>query len=273
MFCWFASVYAAVAVLAAKLLGKKSIVIIGGVDVANEPQFGYGLWRSRWKSALVGKAIRTANKVLVVDPSLKREVLERVNYGGDNIEILPTGYDPNTWNPSGRKESTVLTVAAIQNEGRLKIKGIDLLFDVARKLPRVKFILVGFDPSKFPNFIPPPNLTCAGVLDPSELLSYYRRAKVYLQPSRREGLSNTLCEAMLCGCVPVATDVGGSAHAIGNRGVVVPSADVDLLVKGVQRALKMPATVGKQARNRIVKTFPKLPREKRLIDLVRELGR
>ncbi len=272
MFCWFASVYGAIAILGANLLRKKSVVVIGGVDIAEEREFGYGLWRSRWKSALVGKAIKTADKVLVVDRSLKNEVLDRVKYDGTNVEILPTGYDPNVWRPFGPKESIILTVAAIQDEGRLKIKGIDLLFDVARKLPHLNFMLIGFDPLKFPTFIPPSNLTCVNILDQSELLSYYQRSRIYCQPSRREGLSNTLCEAMLCGCIPVATDVGGSAQAIGAQGVLVRPMDAESLAGGIEQALTMASGIGLKARERIIDLFPKLRREKRLIELIRELG-
>ncbi len=271
MFCWFASTYAAVAILVASLLRKKSVVVIGGVDVADEPEFGYGLWRSRWKGTIVGWAIRRASKVLIVDESLREDVISRAKYDGPNIEIFPTGYDPQLWNPKGTKKPMVLTVSAIQNDARLKIKGIDVLFDAARSLPRVNFVLIGFEPVRFPELKPPANLVCAGIKSRKELLTYYRLAKVYCQPSRREGLSNTLCEAMLCGAIPVATDVGGTATAVGDCGIVVRANATEELVSGIKRALKMSAAVGSKARKRITKLFPAEARKQRLIELVRGL--
>jgi glycosyltransferase involved in cell wall biosynthesis len=272
VFCWFASVYAAIAILAAEMLGKKSLVVIGGVDVAKEKEFGYGLWISPWKSALVGRAIKKAARVLVVDQSLREELLRRVGYPGDNIEVLPTGFDHAFWRPSGEKEPLVLTVAAIQSDGRLKIKGIDILFEVARTLPQTQFLLIGFDCSKFRNLVPPTNLTLFPVLDQAELLRFYQRAAVYCQPSRREGLSNTLCEAMLCGCIPVVTDVGGSARAVGTCGIVVPPEDPAALAAAIGRAFEMPESAGGKARERIIELFPRQNRENRLNALIREMS-
>jgi len=273
VFCWFASVYASIATLAASLLGKRSVIVIGGVDMAKEKEFGYGLWLSPWKSTLASSAIKRASRVLVVDQSLKNEVVERVKYSGGNLEILPTGHDSETWKAGGSKEQTVLTVAEVHTEGRLKIKGIDLLFEVARQLPQTKFVLIGYDSKSFPGLVPPKNLQVYPILSQSELLQFYRRAKVYCQPSRREGLSNTLCEAMLCECVPVATDVGGSAQAVGECGIVAPANGSRALVSGIQRALGMPDEVGRKARERVISLFPKEARENRLKELVREMSR
>jgi len=272
IFCWFASVYAAIATIVAGFLGKKSIIVIGGVDMAKEKEFGYGLWLSPWKSALARTAIKKAARVLVVDQSLKDEVLQRVKYGGENIEVLPTGFDHELWQPSGAKERLVITIAATLNEGRLKIKGIDILFEVARKLPQTEFVLIGFDSDRFRDLVPPANLSRYPVLNQFELLQYYRRAKVYCQPSRREGLSNTLCEAMLCECIPVVTDVGGSARAVGETGIVVRPNDSAALAAAVEEALRMPESKGRQARERIIGLFPKKRREKRLKELIREIS-
>jgi glycosyltransferase involved in cell wall biosynthesis len=78
---------------------------------------------------------------------------------------------------------------------------------------------------------------------------------------------------MLCGCVPVATDVGGSANAIGKHGVVVRPNDADALVAGIKRAMNMKGGVGAKARKRIMTLFPKRQREERLTELIRGLSR
>lgn len=242
------------------------------MDIAKEKEFGYGLWLSPWKAALARRAIKTATRVLVVDQSLKEEVLGRVNYRGDNVELLPTGYDQEFWHPAGSKDPIVLTVAAVLSEGRFRIKGIDILFDAARMLPDVRFELIGVEQAKFKQFVPPPNVTIHPILSQSELLMQYQRAKVYCQPSRREGLSNTLCEAMLCGCVPVATDVGGSVHALGENGVIVRTDDPSALATGIRKALELPTAVGANARERIATQFPKTRREQRLRELMNEMS-
>lgn len=268
VFGWFASVYTSVGVLAAGMLGKKSIIVVGGADVAGEKDLGYGIWLSPWKAAIVRKAIQSAWRVLVVDESLKKEILKRIDYPGENIEVLPTGHDSEFWRSSGPKEPLVLTVAAAENKARFLIKGIDVLLEVARLCPNVNFTLIGIDRTRMGGPELPANVNVVPVLSRKELLKYYQRAKVYCQPSRREGLSNTLCESMLCGCIPVGTDVGGTAHAVGETGIIVPPENPSALAEAIKKTLAMPAEVGLKSRDRIATLFPKQHREQRLRELI-----
>src|SRR6266705_1838700 len=135
VFCWFASVYAVIGVAVGRILGVKSLVVVGGVDVAREKELNYGIWLSTWRATLVGYGLRNAHQVLVVDPSLKEDAVRLADYDGRNILYLATGYDSTFWRPVGEKEPTVLTVAVAREENRLKLKGIDVLVEVARRLP------------------------------------------------------------------------------------------------------------------------------------------
>jgi glycosyltransferase involved in cell wall biosynthesis len=47
----------------------------------------------------------------------------------------------------------------------------------------------------------------------NDVESYLKRSKVLILPSRSEGLSTAMLEAMACGCVPVASDVGNNSEA------------------------------------------------------------
>ena len=60
-----------------------------------------------------------------------------------------------------------------------------------------------------------------------ELLNYFQRAKVFCQFSFSEGLPNTLCEAMLCECIPVGSNVNGIPKAIGDYGYILQLKDVN----------------------------------------------
>jgi glycosyltransferase involved in cell wall biosynthesis len=272
IFCWFASVYASIAVAAGNFVGVKSIIVVGGVDVAKEKDLDYGLWLSPWRARLVRYALRHASRVLVVDPSLEKDATRLAEYGGENILYLPTAYDGLYWKPLDVKEPVVLTVATVWDKRRVRLKGIDVLIDAAQKLPAVQFSVVGVDPVLQPGLRPPKNVTFHGPLERKDLLPLYRRAKVYCQPSLREGLSNTLCEAMLCACIPIATDVGGNPTAVGDTGILIPPGNSEALVAAIQEALVMPEGVGAKARARIVALFPKEKRERELIRLVKELA-
>src|SRR5512138_2132356 len=52
-FSWFAYGHAALGVLFSRLLGKRSIVIAGGDDVACEPEIGYGQFTLPWHKRML----------------------------------------------------------------------------------------------------------------------------------------------------------------------------------------------------------------------------
>jgi len=257
--------------MAARFFGKRSIILVGGVDVAREPGLNYGMFLNPWKSVLVRYALRCASRVLVVDDTLRSEINERIAGEGKNIRYVPTGYDTEFWTPKGGKRSEVLTVAVVLNERRVRLKGIDTLIEAAGNLPRLKFKVVGVRPQAVQHLHPPRNMLFYEPVPRSGLLAHYRRAQVYCQPSRREGLPNTLCEAMLCECIPVATTVGGNPSAVGKTGFLVPPNDPMKLTKAITLALKASHQKGKQARKRIVGNFPDEKREKALLELINDL--
>jgi glycosyltransferase involved in cell wall biosynthesis len=272
-FCWFASTYTSVAVALMRLLGRRSVLVIGGVDVAKDENLKYGIWLVPWKALLVRYAIRHANKIMAVDKSLAEKACHLVRYDGKNIEIVPTGYDVDFWKLSeANKAISVLTVAIVNDELRFRVKGIDMLFEVARSLPHISFTMIGLTKEIIKLFNPPSNVELFPSMDRKLLLPYYQRAKVYCQPSRHEGMSNVLCEAMLCGCIPVATDVGATKSVLGEIGMCVPP-DVDALTLALIQALQLPEKICIAARERIISRFDKGTREKKLTQIVELLLR
>ena len=264
---WFVSVYAAAAVRAARKSGKRSVLVAAGADVADVPFAGYGPGRNVWKRRVVGWALRHASAVLAVDDSLVAKAARLGNYDGANIHTVPTGYDPDRWFPAGKKESLVLTVAGCETEIRLKVKGVDFLLQVARTLPDVRFVLVGLHQPVFARFeaTRPPNVELIPYLSRDGLLPLYQRAKVYCQPSLSEGLPNSLCEAMLCGCSPVGTTAGGIPAAIGETGPVVPYGNVALMQQAIEAALLASPQTAESARARIIRRYPLAAREASLL--------
>jgi glycosyltransferase involved in cell wall biosynthesis len=269
VYCWFASTYAFIGVLMAHLLGKKTIVIVGGVDAAKDQELGYGIWLNPWKAKLVRWVYRHATHVLVVDQSLKEKIIELAQYPGSNISCVPTGYDSSFWKPLGVKEPVVLTVAMARDRVTFNRKGIDLLIEAANALPAVQFVVIGTDPTLALESRPSLNIKFYTAMARNDLLPFYQTAKVYCQPSRWEGLPNALCEAMSCECTPVATEVGGSPTAVGHTGFLVPVNNVEALTIAIQKALAADQAYGMEARARIVALFPK---EKRETELLHRIG-
>ena len=273
VYTWFASTYAAAAVYSARRRGIRSMIALGGADVAAVPGAGYGIWISPWKSRLVGYALRNADRVLAVDPYLKDQASLRARYDGRNIDTLPTGYDADFWSPAGEKENLVLTVAVCDSPERVRIKGIDLLFAAAARLPECPFVLVGIHETLIDDLRKraPANLQVRGRIGWDELLGLYRRARVYCQSSVVEGLPGAVCEAMLCGCIPVGTNVGGMTTAIGNAGFMVPYGDAAALADALRLALAAGPDARAAARSSIAARFTIPKREEGLIRAVGEL--
>ncbi|HVZ40552.1 MAG TPA: glycosyltransferase family 4 protein [Candidatus Kapabacteria bacterium] len=270
---WFGSVYTWFMVMGARLGGGGSIVLLGGVDVAKEPELGYGIWRSRWKGMLLGHALRKADHVFAVDPSLRATLERSSGRTWEKVATLPTGYDAAYWMPGDARSRSVLCVAACNSLDRARVKGIDLLIDAAGAMPDVTFRVIGVDDATQTALgAVPQNMALLPPVPRDALRAEYRAAAVYCQPSRREGLPNALCEAMLCACVPVGTKVGGIPTAIGDTGGLVEAGNVAALRGALLRALDAGPDAGLRARARIAATFTKERRENILIETIQRAG-
>ncbi|HON34809.1 MAG TPA: glycosyltransferase family 4 protein [Methanothrix sp.] len=271
---WFAGGHAAATVLLAKLLGKKSIIVVGGFDVACIPEINYGRFTQSWTRRLLTKlALHHADRVLVVDPSLKDDAIKNAGVNGHNIEYLPTGFSSLEFHPQGEKEPQVLTVAMGESWERVQIKGIDVFVESAKHLPQICFRVVGIDGEALLRLkeMAPENVQFTGHISQDELVRSYQRAMIYCQLSMREGLPNALCEAMLCECIPVGTDRNGIPTAIGDTGFIVPYGEPVAAAEAIRKALQDRGDRGSRARERIVELFPEKRREDGLIRTMNEL--
>jgi len=271
VYCWFASYHCIFPFLFAKIYKKTRMVIVGGYDACNIK--GYGIFSS-WKGRRLARYLyKNSDKILVVDESLKNDILDNSKLRiSEKIEVLPTGYDPTKWYPTGKKEKMVLTVCYV-NESNWWRKGINTFVKAAEMLPDMPFYVVGKTDEGIKNRVEqaPKNVTFTGWVSDDELLQLYQRAKVYCQLSRYEGLPNALCEGMLCNCIPVGTNVCGIPHAMGETGFYVPYGDEKATAEAIKKALKSSEELGKKARKRIITMFPHKRREKILVGIIEEL--
>jgi len=273
VYTWFADINAFFSVLFSKLLGKKSVVVVGGYDAAYVPEINYGIFINRWRAVLVKFVYEHVDLILVVDSSLKDDILRNTKLKiEDKIKVVPTGYDANKWIAGTcNKENLVVTVGAV-NWSNLRRKGFEIFVKAAKHIPDVKFVLIGKhldDSINYLRSIASPNVEFTGFLSEKDLLHFYQRAKVYCQLSRYEGLPNALCEAMLCECVPVGTKYCGIPNAIGDTGYYVPYGNLEATVEAIREALK--SNKGKDARERIQRKFSIKTREEKLVKEIANL--
>ena len=234
-YTWFASAGAFFAVIASKIFRKKSIVVAGGGDVANEPEIDYGVGTQDILRQLMRTfALKYADIVLPVSKFTQHET-ER--YTKHNIKMVYNAVDSEKFKLNGEKEELVLTVG-----NKIKLKGIDTFIAAARRCSDIMFMIVGMSEDlqaeleRYCNI--PDNLMLVGNVSYNDMVQYYQRAKVYCQLSYRESFGMALAEAMACGCVPVVTNRGAISEVVGSEGIYVPFGDVDATVEGIKNAFE-----------------------------------
>ena len=271
-FCWFADSRAFFTVLFSRIFRKKSIVVIGGYEVANIPEINYGGALIKTSRFNVNFVLKYADRVLAVSQCSYREILE--NYDSrnkDKIKIIYNGVNVNKFFPGKIKEDLIITVGFVERTN-LTRKGLETFVKAASFLPDNQFILIGKfkdESIEYLRSIATPNVTFAGFVSAEKLLEYYRKAKVYVQVSAHEGFGLSLAESMLCECVPVVTEKGAIPEVAGKTGFYVPYNEPEATAEAIQKALG--SDKGKMARQRILDNYSLRKRGKLLTEEIKGL--
>lgn len=268
-FSWFAHNHSYLAVMASRLLGKRSVAVVGGYEVANEPDIGYGAILDPELAGRVRYIIENADCILAVSEFSRKEILAVAE--PRRLETVYNGIDTDVFSPRGRKEEVVLTVCVI-SAANVRVKGLDTFIEAARYLPEVRFVLLGRvidDAFETLNQDVPSNLEIITSPSQDEILQWYRRAKVYCQLSYRESFGVALAEAMSCECIPVVTDRGALPEVVGNQGFVVPYGDTQATVDAISKALT--SDIGSAARERVCEAFSMERRAEKLHQIIASL--
>lgn len=281
---WFADYYSLLPLFIGRLSGKRNIIITGGFDAVTIPQLKYGVFSKKdLRYWLVYYAYKFADYILPVDKSLEKGI----NYYGSpdekgiptgvrsfipklkaQFEIIPTGYDENKWFKENniKKDNTVICIASTPDQRTYALKGFDLFIEVAKRMPHVKFTIVGFNKKmeEFANTKKTPNVSITGFIPNDKLPAVLATQKVFALFSLSEGLPNTLCEAMLCECIPVGSNVNGIPTAIGETGYIINSKNISEAIKAIENALNDGENKGQEARQRIINKFSQAQRREKL---------
>ncbi len=139
----------------------------------------------------------------------------------------------------------------------------------AALLPELEFRLVGKikDPSGKELAALAPNLDLTGWATDDALLEHFRQAWVYVQPSLHESFGVSVAEAMLAGCIPVASPYGALPEVVGDAGILLKSTDPQEIAGGIRLALECTDLDRQRARERILTEFPLEKRRQALIEL------
>ncbi len=271
-YIWFASTHAVLPVLFSRLTGKKSFIVLGGYDVAHLPELQYGTFSNKFRTFTTRMATSLATHNIAVSQFAKNKITQRFPFLKKNTTVIYNCIDPEMYEQSGQKqkEDIVLTVALVDSEQRLRLKGIDSLLKVASSLPHIQFIVVGVAPAISRKLKPVPrNMQLIEPLPYSKLLDFYRRSKVYCLLSLTESFGMSVIEAMVNLCVPVVSNAGALPELVGDKGFLVDPADLDEISRSIVQAFhRYDQIVSGWETHRLFTAFSCDRRRKQLVHLI-----
>ena len=262
----FAGYWSLLPAIFGKLFKKNLFIILHGTDCVKFFDINYGNLRSPITSFFIKHSLKLSKLLLPVSESLM--FTKNTYYNEKSIElgvmhhfpdiqtpykVVPNGLLLDDWNRIPGIERSPDSFVTVMNEKQIQRKGLDLIIEVAKLKPDCSFYCAGLD---IKNKTIPKNIFFLGRLSPKELKRLYSRSQFYLQLSNFEGFGVAICEAMLCECIPIVSDVNFLPEIIGDSGFVLEKRNKKLLVELINDALNSDITsLEKNSRSRIVNNF------------------
>lgn len=83
-----------------------------------------------------------------------------------------------------------------------------------------------------------------------------------------EGMPSSICEAMLCECIPVGSDVNGIPKIIGDCGIIINERKSERVIEAIKKAISLNNSYGSKAREHIINDFNLSRREAELLNRI-----
>jgi glycosyltransferase involved in cell wall biosynthesis len=187
------------------------------------------------------------DQVQTVSDAVRRQAIRADGLEPEKVVTIPNGIEIEKV-AAANGAVAMRRSLELQNAGPLivtvghirRVKGYDVLLraaaQVCRVHPNTTFLIVGSEQEPgcerglrnlVRQFHIEQNVRFLGKMDSHAVWSLLKLCDVFCLPSRSEGMSNALLEAMACGLPCVATDVGGTPEVLedGRTGYFVPSED------------------------------------------------
>lgn len=273
--CHLISPYTILAVTIGKLLGRKTIIKMGGAREIEflEGYYGHYLYKFLLKN-FIDYAVAISEECYnnLIAFGVREEKIIRIPNGVDKDKFSVKGdsYREKIKNELvpwfDGSEKIITVVASIQFR-----KGIDILVEAFRgaasKIPSLRLLIVGRPSNNYEtvkNLVEKYELSkkvyFAG--ETSDVQQFLSVTDVYVSSARprAEGLSNSLLEAMSMGLPVVATRVSGSMDVIrdSENGLLVNTEDPDALQDAIVKVFQnedMAKRMGQEARETILASY------------------
>jgi glycosyltransferase involved in cell wall biosynthesis len=246
------------------------LLIIGGFDVANMPDIGYGYQQGGLRQVASRWIMKRASRLLTFSNYALSEIELNTPIPPERVEVIHLGVPDPFGEPAESKERLALTVGAIDRTTLVQ-KGQLPFVRAAAELPDVRFVFVGKwldDAVEELRAAAGENVEFTGWVSDEDLQALYRRAAVYVQASRHEGFGLAVAEGMLAGCIPVVLNVTAMPEVVADTGVLLATPEPSEVAAGVRRAVELGPEAGRRARERILAEFPIERRRERILSVV-----
>lgn len=252
VFQWFA--FPAAYLVAARLLGRPSLVVAGGYDVARVDAIGYGLALDLRTRLQVRLGLSLATLVLSVSEWTRGEVLQIAPRA--RVSVCYHGLAIDDFAPREKRERQVVNIGALSRE-YVERKGISTFARTSRLCPDVRFLQVGrwVDEGVVAEMrrLGGINLKLLGELPREQLRALLAESSVYAQLSLHEGFGLAVAEAMASGCTPVTSRHGALPELVGACGYYAETGAPGAAAAAIAEAFARPR--GGEARERIYRKF------------------
>ena len=190
---------------------------------------------------------RIVDGIVVNSRAVARELTAEDGVPGSMIRLAYNGIDTAVFHsrravaplPFPGGEPIIGVVCALRPE-----KGLQTLLDAFAHVHRARLLIVGSGPElgRLQSRATELELRDACHFEPAvaDVACWLRGIDVFVLPSLSEALSNSLLEAMACGCCPIASDVGGNPELVtdGETGLLFPAGDAVALANCLRRVLE-----------------------------------
>jgi glycosyltransferase involved in cell wall biosynthesis len=230
-----------------------------------------GILRTRKHEVAYRLMAGLPDAVFAVSDLVRQHCIEEDHIDPDRVETIYNGLDLDHWGDSSlplppRDRILVTTIGNIRH-----VKGHDVFIKaaaaVAARFPNVDFSIAGgvLEPAYFEelqalvrNLNLGDRFHFTGAI--TDLHQHLSAADIFVLPSRSEGFSNAIVEAMATSLPVVATNVGGNAEAVQNgvTGLIVPSDDPAALAAAITQLLADPVrakAMGIAGKQRVAERF------------------
>lgn len=229
-----------------------------------------GILRTRKHEVAYRLMAGLPDAVFAVSELVRQHCIQEDRIDPARVHTIYNGLNLSDWSASSQPEparGVIVTTA-----GNIRhVKGHDIFIKaaaaIAPQFPNVSFSIAGgiLEPAYFEELqtlVRDLNLAdrfqfLGGI---TNLREHLAAANIFVLPSRSEGFSNAIVEAMAASLPVVATDVGGNAEAVqdGVSGFIVPPEDPTALAAAIVQLLSDPSraeAMGNAGKQRVADKF------------------